>query len=110
MSDEEKNDRQWSRDFLKSHGWDDEKSERFLNDEVGTIALQIPGNVLLDVLREACQEGIPIGTVRVDFLVPNRNWTVFKERVQEAISKRGGFMLTPEQKAALEGIEPGIAH
>ncbi len=95
MSDKEKCDQQWSRDFLKSHGWNDEKAERFLNDKVGTITLQIPGNVLMDVLREVCQEGIPTGTIRVNFLVPNGNWDAFKKRAEEAIARRGGFLLTP---------------
>lgn len=87
--------------FLKEHGWTEEKSEQFLNDRVGTVLLQIPGKCLLDVLKEVCQEGIPMGTIDVAFLVPQGNWDAFKKRAKDAIAKHGGFVLTPEEQAVL---------
>jgi len=99
-------DRQESLDFLKSHGWDEEKANRFLDDKIGIRILRIPGKCLLDVLKEVCQEGIPTGEIQVEFLVPSGNWDAFKQRAEGAIAKHGGFVFTPEEKAAWVGDGP----
>lgn len=96
--------------FLKEHGWDEEKSEKFLEDRIGTRLLQIPGKCLLSVLKEVCQEGIPVGTITVAFLVPQGNWDAFKKRAEDAIAKFGGFVFTPEEKAALANVDPETVH
>lgn len=103
------NDRAELLKFLKEHGWDEEKSERFLEDTVGTRVLQIPGKCLMDVLKEVCQEGIPVGDITVAFLVPQGNWDAFKQRAADAIAKHGGFVFTPEEKAALSNL-PETVH
>lgn len=97
-------------DFLKAHGWDDEKSNQFLDDKVGTRQLQIPGKCLLDVLQAVCKEGIPFGTVAVNFLVPEGNWDAFKAAAEAAIAEHGGFVFSPEEKAALADIDPETTH
>lgn len=97
------NDRQKLVEFLKSHGWDDEKANKFLDDKVGIRMLSIPGKSLLDVLQAVCQEGIPVGTITVSFLVPMGNWDAFKKTAEAAIAKHGGFVFTPEEKAMLSG-------
>ena len=99
-------DRQELVDFLKAHGWDDEKANQFLDDKVGIRMLQIPGKCLLDVLQAVCKEGIPMGTVPVQFLVPDGNWDAFKAAAEAAIAKHGGFIFTPEENAALSGFDP----
>ncbi len=106
MSDQEPEDRQELVDFLKTHGWDDQKANRFLDDQVGIRQLQIPSRCLLDVLQEVCQEGIPVGEIRINFLVPDGNWEAFRKRAEAAIAKHGGFLFTPEEKAALSQIAP----
>ncbi len=112
MSNHDQDDRQELIDFLRSHGWDDQKANRFLDDQVGVRRLQIPGRCLLDVLREVCQEGIPIsdesGGIWISFLVPSGNWEAFKQRAEAAIAKHGGFLLTSEEGAALSQITPKL--
>lgn len=101
MTTHDENERQELVDFLKEHGWDEKKANRFLDDKVGLRVLQIPGMRLLDVIQELCQEGIPVGTVSVGFLVPAGNWDAFKERAEKVVAKRGGLVLTLEQQAML---------
>ena len=100
--DQDNDDRQELLDFLKEHGWDEEKSNRFLNGRAGVQVLQIPGRCLLDVLQEACQEGIPIGDINVSFLVPDHSREAFRRRAEKAVAKQGGFVLTREEKALMD--------
>jgi hypothetical protein len=96
--------------FLKEHGWDEEKANKFLNDKVGVRQLQVPGKCLLDILQAVCKEGIPFGTVTVNFLVPDGNWDNFKASAEASIAKHGGFIFTPEEKAALSGMGAETKH
>jgi hypothetical protein len=96
--------------FLQEHGWSREKSEAAMDDTMGIRLLQIPGKCLLDVLKEVTQEGIPTGTIQVAFLVPGKGWDAFKKRAEVAIAKHGGFVFTPEEKAALANVDPETVH
>jgi len=99
-------------DFLKSHGWDEEKANRLLDGQVGVCHVQIPGPQLLDVLQELVKEGIPIGRTPISFMVPRDNWDNFKETAQRAIAKHGGFVLTPEEDAAIAAanVDGKVSH
>ena len=91
-------------DFLKRHGWDEEKAQELLKDKCGLRTLQIPGAYLLDVLQEVSQEGVSIGDTTVLFLVPKKNWTSFQEKAAQAIAKHGGFVVTSEEKALMDSV------
>jgi hypothetical protein len=110
MKSDGKETREGLVEFLKSHGWDDEKANKFLDDKVGVRQLQIPGQHLLDVLQAVCKEGIPFGTITVSFLVPDGNWDVFKASVEASIGKHGGFVFTPEEQASLAGLGAETKH
>jgi len=102
------NDREELVKFLQEYGWSREKAEAAMADTMGVRLLSIPGKCLLEMLKEVCQEGIPVGDVTVAFLVPQGNWDAFKQRAQDAIAKHGGFVFTPEEKAALADVPETI--
>ncbi len=99
-------DRQESLDFLKSHGWDEEKANRFLDDKVGFRDLRIPAVCLRSVLEAVCQEGISVGLIKVSFMIPKSNSDAFKAAAEAAMAKYEGFVFTPEEKAAWVGDGP----
>jgi hypothetical protein len=94
---DEKPDREELIKVLEDYGWPREKAIAFLDDRVGTRQLTIPALALLDVLKEACQEGVPDGPTVVTFLVPESNWTSFRERIERIMVKHRGFVLDSEQ-------------
>lgn len=110
-SDEKRPDRQELVNYLKEHGWGEEKANELLADKVGLRTLDIPGAHLLDVLKAVCQEGVLIGNVSVLFLVPNKNWEAFRKGAEEAMGKRGGFVVTRGEKAQMDSNpNPDIFH
>jgi len=106
MTIKNEDDRQELVDFLKGFGWTDEKANAFLNDKVGIVQLQIPGKCLPGVLESVCKEGIPTGTVVVNFMVPTGNRAAFQKAAEISVAKQGGFVFSPEEKARLAGFNP----
>lgn len=93
--------------FLTDQGLDEATALEWLKDKIGYQQCQIPARALRDVLNAAVEVGgIPSLPVVVTFMVPMKNTGAFKERLQQALAKHGGFVWTAEEKAALEGRKP----
>lgn len=93
-------------------GWSEEDSKKFFADKVGVRGLQLDARYLPLVLPALIKIGIPFGSLQLNFLVPQSRWDEFQEAAQRAVSTKGGFVLTPEQKALMgpDGGEDPQAH
>lgn len=93
--------------FLTDQGLDEATAEEWLKDKVVYQQCQVPAKALRDVLNAAVLVGgIPALPVVVTFMVPQKKTGEFKDQLQAALAKHGGFVWTAEEKAALEGLKP----